>query len=235
MSDSEQRVIAITGARKGIGRALCEHYLEQGHKVIGCSRSESDLEHPDYLHFQVDVASESDVKKMFSGIRRTCGRLDALINNAGIASMNHVLLTPTSTVSKILDTNVIGTFNCMREAIKLMKRNRYGRIVNMATVADPLKLEGEAAYAASKAAAVKLTEITAREVADMGITVNAIGPTPIQTDLIRSVSKEKIDRLLQRQAIHRLGEYRDVINVVDFFLGDGSDFITGQTIYLGGV
>ncbi len=235
MVSSEQRVIAITGARKGIGRALSEHYLQEGARVIGCSRSESDLSHADYTHYQVDVANESDVKKMFSGIRKTFGRLDALVNNAGIASMNHVLLTPVSTVNKIFDTNVVGTFVCMREAIKLMKRQTHGRIVNMATVADPLKLEGEAAYAASKAAVVKLTEITAREVADMGITVNAIGPTPIQTDLIRSVSKEKIDSLLQRQAIHRLGEYRDVINVVDFFLRDESDFITGQTIYLGGV
>lgn len=235
MSSSTQSVIAVTGARKGIGRALCEHYLAEGHQVIGCSRSESDLSDPSYTHYLVDVANEVEVKKMFSTIRKAFGRLDVLVNNAGIASMNHVLLTPASTVTKIFDTNVLGTFICMREAVKLMKRTGYGRVVNMATVADPLKLEGEAAYAASKAAVVKLTEITAREVASLGITVNAIGPTPIQTDLIRSVSEEKIASLIKRQSIHRLGEYRDVINVIDFFIRPESDFVTGQTIFLGGV
>ena len=116
-----------------------------------------------------------------------------------------------------------------------MKKNRYGRIVNFATIATPLKLEGEAIYAASKAGVISLTQILARELADFGITVNAIGPTPIQTDLIRSVPKEKLDAVINRQAIHRFGELRDVSNVIDFFIRPESDFVTGQVIYLGGV
>jgi 3-oxoacyl-[acyl-carrier protein] reductase len=116
-----------------------------------------------------------------------------------------------------------------------MQRRRHGRIVNFATVATPLKLEGEAIYAASKAAVISLTQIMARELADFGITVNAVGPTPVATDLIRSVPKNKIDAVIARQAIHRIGEYRDVLNVIEFFVKPDSDFVTGQVIFLGGV
>jgi len=149
--------------------------------------------------------------------------------------MNHALLTTMDTVHKIYGTNVFGTFLFCREAAKIMQRNQYGRIVNFSTVAVPLKLEGEAIYASSKAAVVSLTQILARELADIGITVNAIGPTPVKTDLIRSVPVEKIERLIKKQAIHRYGEYGDIINVIDFFIKPESNFITGQVIYLGGV
>ena len=116
-----------------------------------------------------------------------------------------------------------------------MQRHHYGRIVNFSTVATPLKLEGEAVYAASKAAIVSLTEIMAREFAEWGITVNAVGPTPVPTDLIRSVPQEKMDRLLAQQAIRRYGTFEDIANVIDFYLRAESDFVTGQNIYLGGV
>ena len=232
---SNNKSILITGSRKGIGKYLAQYYAGKGYLVFGCSRGEADFTLENYHHFCVDVANESQVKAMFSNIRKTHGSLDCLVNNAGIASMNHILLTPQSTVNKILNTNVIGTFLFCREAAKLMQTKRYGRIVNFATVATPLKLEGEAIYAASKAAIVSLTEILARELAPLGITINAVGPTPVQTDLIRSVPQEKMDALLARQAIHRYGEMRDISNVIDFFIHPDSDFITGQVLYLGGV
>lgn len=233
---SDRAVTLITGTRKGIGRHLAEQYLERGHYVIGCSRSARDvIEHPGYRHFSLDVGDEAAVKALFGSVRKEFGRLDALVNNAGVASMNHVLLTPGDTVSRIMGTNFNGTFLCCREAAKLMQRRRYGRIINFATVAVPLKLEGEAVYASSKAAVVTLTQVLSRELAPYQITVNAVGPTPIDTDLIRSVPQEKLDALLARQAIGRFGEMRDVLNVVDFFLRPESDFVTGQVIYLGGV
>lgn len=228
-------VTLVTGTRTGIGRYLAEHYVRQGHRVIGCSRRAPEWALEGYAHYTADVADEKAVKTMFAEVRRTYSRLDHLINNAGVASMNHALLTPVATVRGVLETNVIGTFLFSREAAKLMKVRNYGRIVNFTTVAVPLKLAGEAAYVASKAAVQSLTEVLAQEFADFGVTVNTVGPVPIETDLIRAVPREKIDRLLSRQAIRRLGNFEDVANVVDFFLRRESGFVTGQNLYLGGV
>lgn len=232
---NNQPIMLITGTRKGIGQYLVQHYVKKGFQVIGCSRAAVDYSLENYQHFCLDVVDEKKVKKMFASIRKTYGRLDILINNAGIASMNHIVLTPIQTVNNVLNTNVVGTFLFCREAAKLMRNNHYGRIVNFSTVATPLKLEGEAIYAASKAAILSLTEVLARELAEFGITVNSVGPTPIETDLIRSVPKEKIDRLLARQAISRFGTFADISNVIDFFIQKESEFVTGQNLYLGGV
>jgi 3-oxoacyl-[acyl-carrier protein] reductase len=232
---SKEQVMLITGARKGIGRHLAEHYLSQGYSVVGCSRKTSNLDHDRYTHFQLDVADEDAVKQMFTDIATKHARLDVLVNNAGIASMNHVLLTSPAKAREIIDTNFIGTFLMSREAARLMKRNQFGRIVNLASVATPLKLEGEAVYAASKAAVISFTQVAAKELASLGITVNAIGPTAIDTDLIKSVPQEKLDQLVSLQAIKRRGTLDDVTNLVDFLIRRESDFITGQVIFLGGV
>jgi 3-oxoacyl-[acyl-carrier protein] reductase len=227
--------IVITGTRKGIGRSLAEHSLNQGWHVTGCSRGEASINHSHYTHYSLDVGDESAVVKMAREVKQQMGRVDALLNNAGIASMNHCLLTPGSTVSRILQTNVVGTFLFCREFAKLMRKSDRARIVNFTTVAHPLNLEGEAIYAASKAAVESLTRILARELAELQITVNAVGPTPIATDLIKGVPVEKMEALIARQAIQRYGTDKDVINAVEFFLRPESDFITGQVLYLGGV
>jgi 3-oxoacyl-[acyl-carrier protein] reductase len=228
-------IILITGSRKGIGYQLVQHYLNNKCVVIGCSRSESEVNHDNYIHYTLDVSDEEKVGLMFHEIRKKFGRLDVLINNAGMASLNHSLLTPVSTVKKLFDTNFLGTFIVSRQAVKLMQKNKFGRIINFSTVAVPLNLEGEAIYASSKCAVEQFTKIFSKEVSSMGVTVNLIGPTPIQTDLIKAVPKVKIDELLSQQAIKRLGEFEDIINVIDFYIKKESNFITGQTIYLGGV
>lgn len=233
---SQPGVMLITGTRKGIGLFLAERYLERGWTVVGCSRDEFDRAWPpNYRHYRADVADEPAVVAMVRDIAERYGPIEVLVNNAGIASMNHLLLTPLSTIERIFATNVFGTFLVMREVAKVMAAARYGRIVNFATVATPLDLEGEAGYAASKAAVESLTRIAAREFAPFNVTVNAVGPTPIMTDLIRTVPKRKMDALIAAQAIRRMGEHRDVANVIDFLIARESDFVTGQTIYLGGV
>ena len=233
IEDSE--VMLITGTRKGIGRYLAEYYVGKGFQVVGCSREPIDYELKGYEHFCLDVSDEGKVKKMFAEIRQKHARLDVLINNAGIASMNHMLLTPLSTINKVFNTNLIGTFLFCREAAKLMQKRRHGRILNFTTVAVPLKLEGEAIYAASKAAVASLTGVLAKELAEMGVTVNAVGPTPVKTDLTRNIPKKKLDALIQRQAICRFAEFEDISNVLDFFISSRSGFVTGQIVYLGGV
>jgi len=231
----DRQVVLITGARKGIGRFLVEHFACRGALVEGCSREAPDWSLDGYTHHQADVTDEAQVKALISAIGRRHGRLDVVINNAGVAAMNHSLLTPAASVDRIFATNVRGTFLVCREAARLMQRHRFGRIVNLSTVAVPLRLEGEALYAASKSAVETLTRILARELGQFGITVNAVGPTPIETDLIRGIPAEKIQRIIDTLAIRRLGRFEDVANVIDFFVRRESDYVTGQVIYLGGV
>lgn len=232
---SKARVIVITGTSRGIGRGLVEHYLAAGDLVVGCSRGEAPSAHRRYTHFSLDVSDEAAVVSLVRAVVEKHGRIDALLNNAGIAAMNHALLTPAKTAQQIFATNFHGTFLFCREVAKAMVRRKAGRIVNFTTVATPLRLEGEAMYAASKAAVESLTEILARELGPTGVTVNAVGPTPVPTDLIRNVPPAKMDTLLARQAIRRFGTVADIANVADFFLSPASGFVTGQVIYLGGV
>jgi len=208
--------------------------LALGYRVAGCSRGEPAISHECYTHYQLDVADEKEVVRMVREVSRNFG-LDALVNNAGVAAMNHLLLSSGSTGRKIFDCNFFGSFFFLREASKIMQKAKRGRIVNFTTVAVALDLEGEALYASSKAAVETLTRVAARELGDFGITVNAVGPTPVKTDLIRQVPPDKIEALLSRQAIKRFGEMEDVARVVDFFLDEQNDFITGQIIYLGGI
>ena len=231
---TEQSVTLITGARKGIGRFLADHYLQQGHLVVGCSREPAESR-DGYEHFCLDVADEAAVKQMMQAVLQTHGRLDHLINNAGIASTGHFLLAPAKTIERVYRTNVFGSFLLCREASKVMKKRRFGRIVNFSTVAVPHRLAGEAVYASSKAAIVSLTEIVAREVAPLGITINAVGPTPVYTDLIAAMPPDKVQDVIARQAVPRAGTFADITNVIDFFLRPESSFVTGQVIYLGGL
>lgn len=232
---SDRPVMLITGTRKGIGKFLAEYYVEKGFSVEGCSRKKPEWELPHYYHHSIDITDESQIKSMFSSIQNRLGRLDVTINNAGIASMNHILLTPGKVVDNVMNTNLKGTFLMTRESAKLMKKSGSGRIVNLGTIAVPLQLEGEAIYAASKSAVVTFTKIASRELASFGITCNVVAPSPIETDLIRSVPKQKIEKIVQSMAIKRLGTFKDVANVIDFFIKPESNYITGQVIYLGGI
>jgi 3-oxoacyl-[acyl-carrier protein] reductase len=229
------RVIVITGARKGLGKELAEYFLSEGDIVYGCSRRTGSIEHPNYTHFSVNVSDEGGVVDMVRTIYKTHKCIDILINNAGMASMNHFLLMPFSTVQKLVETNFYGTFLLSREVSKIMIHQKSGRIVNYTTVAVPLNLEGELVYSSSKAAVEQLTRVLAAEIGNSGVTVNAIGPTPVSTDLIKNVPENKIHELLAKQSIKRLGKFEDVLNVIKFFIAPESNFITGQIIYLGGI
>jgi 3-oxoacyl-[acyl-carrier protein] reductase len=163
-----QKIIFITGTSRGIGLYLSEKFRDLGHIVIGCNSQ------------TMDVTNEASVIDYFKWIKREYGQLDILINNAGIASMNHCLLTTGAKASQIMNVNFIGTFLCSREAGKLMI-NRGGKIINISSVAVPMSLQGEAVYVASKAAIEALTKVMAKEVP--GVTVNALRIGVTQTKL----------------------------------------------------
>ena len=203
--------------------------------MYGCSRRICDIEHPNYHHTRLDVSDEAEVVAFVRNVYKNHKHIDVLINNAGCASMNHFLFTPYDTAKKVFNTNFFGTFLMCREVAKYMVKNKSGRIVNYSTVAVALNLHGELVYSASKAAIEQLTRVLADEIGESGITVNAVGPTPIDTDLIKNVPEDKLQDLLSHQCIKRFGQFEDVKNVIDFFLKPESNFITAQTIYLGGV
>jgi 3-oxoacyl-[acyl-carrier protein] reductase len=208
------RRVLITGASKGLGAALAQVLLDRGDIVIGCGRAEGTIAHERYTHHRVDVSDEAGVRAMFQDVRKQHGGLDALINNA--------------------DTNFLGVFLCTHAALRLLRGSKAGRIVNLTTIAVPLRLEGEAIYAATKSAVETFTRVTAKEVAPWGITCNAVGPSPIKTALTGNVPSDKMDALLARMSPPRWAEAADVVNIVEFFLRPESHMVTGQVIYLGG-
>lgn len=228
-------VAVVTGSSRGIGRYLAEHLLEQGYRVVGCSRGQCPWSAPGYTHVECDVGVEEDVRRLIHGTVREIAVPWAVINNAGAATMNHALLTPSSIFERMLNANVVSTFQVSREAAKLMRNRGEGRIVNLSSVAVPLALTGHAAYVAAKGAVEHLSRALANELAQFGITVNVVGPTPIDTQMTKGVATTIMDGLIDSLAVKRMGTVEEVALVVDFFLARKASGITGQAIYLGGV
>lgn len=230
-------IIMTTGTRTGIGKALAEHFLETGHDVIGCSRKPSTIDHPKYRHHQVDLTEVAQTKKMFRDVRQEYGHLDALINNAGTSTMNHFMTTPDEVARNVFDINFFAVLNCCREAVKLLRKSSEptSAILNVSTVAVPWALDGHLVYSASKSAVEQLVQVMSKEVAVFGIRVNAVGLPPVRTVLTRTVSQPKIDALIARQALRRMCTMSDIIGPVEFLIGQQSAFITGETVFLGGV
>jgi len=226
----------ITGTRKGIGKYLAEYYIQNGFSVIGCSRDNVDFELNNYQHYCLDVSDESLVKKMFKEIRKKCGRLDVLINNAGVSSENHVLLTPLKEAHDSLNTNFIGTFIFCRESVKLMKMNQHGRIINISSIHVPLALAGTSIYSSSKAAIEQFSRVLAREVFQFGITINILSLSVVKDTGMEIALKEKIKRKILNQTISKdqLNIY-DVIHALNFFINEKSKMVSNQILCLGGV
>lgn len=236
MKKNRNQVILITGTRKGIGRYLAEYYVGEGHQVIGCSRGSVDYKLDNYQHFCLDVSDEPKVKQMFTAVRKTYNRLDVLINNAGIASMNYALLASTKTVRDLLNTNFTGTFLFCREAIKIMKKNSYGRIVNISSIHVPLCTVGSSIYGASKAATEQFSKVLAKEVVPFGVTVNTLGLSFVKnTGMVENLSEEVISETLKHTIVKSQLDLGDVAHVMDFLISEKCNVVTGQTLYLGGV
>ena len=161
----DKSVMIITGTRKGIGKYLAEYFAEKGFFVIGCSRSDIDFKLNNYQHYSLDISDESLVNKMFTMIRKKYGRLDVLINNAGVNyALSPLLLVPYESALKTVEVNLLGTFLLSREAAKIMKKKSFGRIVNLGSMAVKHEVKGEAIYTASKAAIVSFSRVIAKEI-----------------------------------------------------------------------
>jgi len=230
-------LVLVTGTSSGIGRGLAKRLAGNGHTVLGCSRRPGPPPFENYKHYQADLTSTEQVKAMFEAIRQEHGFLDALINNAGTAVMNAFLLTPEADVERLFGINVFAMFRCTREAAKLMRHSEHGSpsILNLSTVAVPWSIPGQAVYASSKSAVEQATRSLSVELAQWNIRINTIGLPPIRTALTRTVKAEKIEALVERQAIRRMCTIDDVVGPVEFLLSPAAGFVTGETLFLGGI
>ena len=227
--------MVITGTRKGIGKELADYYIQKNYIVIGCSRGPSTINHSNYFHFSIDISDEKSIRQLFKYISKTYGKIDILINNAGVNYAHSlVALVSYSSAEETIKTNFLGTFLMSKEAIKLMMRNSFGRIINFGSMTVRHEDRGGAIYTASKAAINTFTKILSKEVFKYGITCNVISPSAIKTDLMDTLDNTILDQLLLRNAIQEIGNTSDLINVINWLITNESRSITGQNIYLGG-
>jgi 3-oxoacyl-[acyl-carrier protein] reductase len=229
-------VALISGTSRGIGNHLARHFLARDYAVIGCSRSQPDgIDDPNYAHHVIDVGSEPEVVELFRLVRRDYGHLEVAISNAACNStLSLAVLTAGVAADEVLQTNVLGTFLWCREAIKLMMRRGYGRIVNLGSVATRYEVPGEALYTASKAAVNAMTRVLAKETAQHGITCNMVAPAAVETDTAAALDPVRVRALLERNAFHSMGSMEEISDTVDWLVSSAGSAITGQLIYLGG-
>lgn len=224
-------MVVVTGASRGLGRAVCGHLVSRGVSVLGLARQVEGLPFP---AMECDVASHEQVRRIYQYLRSSGARLTGLVNTAGIASLNLALTTPPETVSRVISTNLMGTIYCCQVLAPLMIRQRAGTVVNFSTIAVPLGLAGESVYVASKAGVEGFSRSFAREVAAFGLTVNCIAPGPIATDLLKGVSPAQVQALVSQQIIQRQFTPQAVCELVDLLFDERSRSLTGQVLHVGG-
>jgi 3-oxoacyl-[acyl-carrier protein] reductase len=231
---NERPVMAVTGTSKGLGLGLAEYFAVHGYRVAGCSRSPATLESEAYFHTLVDIGDEKQVRDWVRLVKRTYGRLDVMVCNAGLAPAAMLLtMTPAEVLESVMRTNVNGTYYVCREAAKMMMLQRYGRIITVSSMAVGLHEEGTSAYAASKSAVVELTKILAKELVPFGITCNVLAPSMYLTGAVEALGEAVVARALEKLTIKRVLTIDEICNVISFFAAPESGCITGQVLHMG--
>lgn len=239
----KNKVVLVTGASRGIGLAIARACVLSGARVILNYREHeveirkivNELKKQDQqiIAIQADVSNSREVKKMFYGIKRRFGRLDALVNNAGIRKDNLIVNTSEKDWNDILDINLKGMFLCLREAVKMMLVSG-GRIINIASIVGTNGNPGQAAYSASKSGIVGLTKSAAKELGPIGITVNAIAPGLIDTDMVANLTLEQREKLIKNIPLGRPGTAEEVASVAVFLASGQAAYLNGQIIGVDG-
>lgn len=232
---SDLPVMLITGTSRGIGRQLASHYAKNGYRVIGCSRGPVEEQMQNYHHVCADVTNEIQLKELLGIIRKEYGRLDVLINNAGIASGTYAILASADHIRSVYETNVIAPILLAREAVKLMKRKTFGRIINISSIHVPLSTIGTSIYGSAKRSIEQFARVLSREVGPYGITVNTIGLSYVQdSGMAEEANSEVISKISAQLALTIHISLSDVTHCLDFYLSAQAGSITGQTIYTSG-
>lgn len=240
----ENRVALVTGASRGIGRAIAIRLAKEGADLVLSYASSSEAAESVKIECEAlgsrvilvraDVSVSEDVDALFDAAVNEFGRVDILINNAGITKDNIILRMKEEEFDAVIDTNLKGTFLCMKKASKLMLKARYGRIVNISSIVGLRGNPGQSNYSASKAGVIGLTKSLAKELAAKNITVNAVAPGMIETDMTASMTDSAKAVMQQMIPMRRMGLPEDVTQAAVFLADENSGYITGQVICVDG-
>ncbi|MGW8194489.1 MAG: SDR family oxidoreductase [Desulforhopalus sp.] len=244
MTDFSGKIALISGATRGIGKAIAENFLRAGARVIGLyaanrsaaeaflaenSNSGTNLE-----VLRCDITNEAEVHGLFAMLDEKYETLDILVNNAGIRDDAFLAMMRSEQWQQVLDTNLTGTFLMSKQAILMMMKNKFGRIINITSPVADLGFPGQANYAASKAGQVALTKTLAKEVAKKKITVNCVAPGFISTDFIGDLSKEQLAAYKKLVPMRRFGTPQEIADAVLFLAGNKASYITGTVLTVSG-
>ena len=241
----DNKVSVVTGASRGIGADIAKTLASHGSNVVINYSSNkqkadelADIISKEYgvktLVLGFNVSEESEVEKAFAEVTATFGSIDILVNNAGVAIDGLLLRSKSEDIDKTLKINLVGTMLCSKAVLKPMMKARKGRIINISSVIGEMGNAGQTAYAASKAGMLGFTKSLAKEVGSRNITVNAITPGFIKTDMTSEMSEEQVKGLLASTPLGRLGETSDISNTVVYLASDWSSYVTGQVIAVNG-
>ena len=244
MKDLNGRYALATGGSRGIGRAICLELAARGAAVAvnyagNAAAAEETVEAckalgVDAFALQADVADAAACEAMVKETIARFGRLDILVNNAGITRDGLMLTMKEADWDAVLDTNLKGAFHCMKAAYRPMMKQKYGRIVNLSSIVGLRGNAGQANYAASKAGLIGLTKSLAKELAARNVTVNAVAPGFIDTDMTAALPEKAREAMLSTIPMGRLGQAEDVARAVAFFAGEGAGYVTGQVLCVDG-
>lgn len=235
----KNKVVLITGASRGVGLEFTNHFLNNNATVIGLSRGTSPITNQNYHHFSVDLGDSEAVINCFKKeISKAFKSIDIVINNAAVLTSQYAMIMPAKNATDMVNINLLGVFFVSREAVKLMRKNAYGRIINISSMAVSLEPMGDSIYAATKAGIQTLANVMAKEFSSFNITCNTLAISAFDTDMLQSHSPTaqiKIKEIIANMPIPRMAVADDILNAVDFFAAERSSYITAQTLYLGGL
>lgn len=238
MGRLDDKVAIVTGGARGIGRAIATAFVAEGASVVIVDRERAGAERVakeiDGLAVRADVSSEADVAQMVEEARAAYGRIEVLVNNAGIATVSDVVEMPLALWEETLAVDLTGVFLCSRAVLPSMIERRFGRIIN---IGSQLGLRGAptlAHYSAAKAGVHGFTKALAREVAQYGITVNAIAPGPVETEILAGISEETMDAIKAEIPLARFGRVEEIAPTAVLLASDEGAYYTGSTLNVSG-